>query len=199
MSDVSYTIDPLNIEWEMDWSQTDSEGNRKWPDKPEKEMVFEGELAVAHLLINDVIFLNSHHYEKEWTEEARKSTALLVNCNDVFAWGCADAEEISFEEVESMYRIWKDNPTYGAALWCMIKRREMPQGPVADAMRKAGVDLDAFQKEHNLRINFYDGFGFALQRAGIKHGDPDYTNVRNQFIRDNDWEGDASFAISGGK
>jgi len=161
MSEIEYTIKPEDIEWEMSWADTRPDGTRLWPDKPEKEMQFDEEPAVALLLINGVIFLNSHHWEKDWPEKARKSTALLVNCNDVFAWGCADSEEISVDEIESLYRMWKHNAEWGAALWCMIKRREMPQSPVADAMRKDGVDLDSFGKEHNLRVNFYSGLSLA--------------------------------------
>ena len=230
MSEISYTIDPANVEWEMDWSQTDTKGNRKWPDKPEKEKIFEVEEAVALLLINEVIFLNSHHWEKEWPDRARKTTSLNVNCSDIFAWGCADAEEICVDdEIEDLYRMWKDNPTWGSALWCMMKRREMPQKPVEEDMRKDDVDLDAFQKEHNLRNNFYSGHSAAQAKfkyecysewarstgkkvlpfdAGWWNGwkdfikaNPDweeqvgkeaYTLIRNQFIKDNDWEGEAS-------
>ena len=193
MHEIKYALTPEDVEWEMDWSQVKSDGTRMYPDHPETEMVFEIEKAVAHLIINDVIFLNSHHWEKEWAEKARKSTALLVNCNDLFAWGCADAEEISTEdkEVETLYRMWKQNPVWGPSLWCMVKRREMPQNPVAKAMRDIGIDLDEFRKEHNLRVNFYDGFGQALHKAGLKYDSPDYAAFRAAWIKDNGWEGDA--------
>jgi len=226
---IRYMITPGSIEWEMNWAGTDPDWQSKYPGKPEKEMIFEQEAALALLLINEVIHINSHHWKKEWPEDARKSTALGVNCSDIFAWGCADSEEISVDEIESLYRMWKHNAKWGAALWCMIKRREMPQSPVADAMRKDGVDLGAFQKEHNLRINFYSGC--CLAQAKFKYetyiawchekgcdgrpfdagwwkgwddfskahpdweesvGKQTYARIREQFIKENGWEGEVS-------
>jgi hypothetical protein len=145
-----YKLEPEDIEWQSEWG--------------DKEVVFEKEKAVALLLINDVIFLNTNHWEKDWPEEARKATAILVNCNDIFAWGCADAERISFYDIKKLYDLWKQYPVWGPALWCMIQRREMPQDPVAESMRGHGIDLDAFQKEHNLRVNFYSGCSLYIAR-----------------------------------
>jgi hypothetical protein len=40
----------------------------------------------------------------------------------------------------------------------MVQRREMPQGPVGDAIRSEGIwDLDALCGEYGLRPNSYDG------------------------------------------
>ena len=41
--------------------------------------VFEEGKALAVLLDCEAIFLNSHHWEDEWPEAARKTTALCVN------------------------------------------------------------------------------------------------------------------------
>lgn len=192
-SEINYTLKPTDIEWEMSWDDKNPDGSRKYPDKPETEIVFEQEKAVAHLLINDVIFINSHHYEKDWPEKARKSTAILVNCNDIFAWGCADAEEASVKDIEDLYRMWKDGKYHGwgSAMWCMKKRREMPQTPVDEAMRESGVDLDAFQKEYNIRENFGNGLSRALKEAGVACGDEGWKPVREKFIKENGWEGNA--------
>lgn len=142
--EIRFALTPQDIEWEMDWSGRKEDGSRTWPDKPEKEMVFETEGALAHLLLNEVICLNSHWWEKEWPEAARKRTSLNVNCNDVFAWGCADAESIDFDEIETLYRMWTKDPSWGPAVWCLIKRNEMPQKPVEDRIRAGGIwDLDA--------------------------------------------------------
>ena len=45
---------------------------------------FSREDALAILLAHEVIFLNEYHWEESWPEEARRTTALAVNCNDTF-------------------------------------------------------------------------------------------------------------------
>lgn len=113
------------------------------------EEEFEREVALAVLLEANVIFLNNYWWKKSWPEDARKATALCVNCNDIFAWACADAEEIFVDELDSLYKMWLKDKTWGAALWCIQRRNLMPQKPVADAMIKAGYDLASM----NLRPN----------------------------------------------
>lgn len=145
MSELIWTLTETDIEWLMKWSE--SKGDLKGPD----EWIFEKEAALAHLLINDVIFLNSFHYEKTWPEKPRALTALLVNCNDIFAWACADAQELPFEQIEPLYRMWRKDPIWGSAVWCMIQRNEMPQAPVAKAIKKAGIwDLAALKLGENI-------------------------------------------------
>lgn len=121
-----------DVYWLMTWGS-------KFPDKPSTEMMFEEEKALARLLADDVIFLNSHWWMKEWPEAAQKTVSLNVNCNDIFAWACADAEEIEYEELQGLYDLWLSSRTWGPAKWCAIKRRQKPQPPVIDAMKKAGV------------------------------------------------------------
>ena len=158
MTEVKWALTPEDIQWNMDWSYVDDKGHRRYPDKPEIEEIFVPETALAHLLMNRVVFLNTHHLEKDWPVKAQQSLVLYVNCNDTFAWGCSDAEDVSFNELESLYKMWKDYPL-GADLWCMIKRREMPQKEVELLIRKEGFDLDAFRSEHKLRDNFYEKMG----------------------------------------
>lgn len=155
---VRSSLSPSNIVWEMDWSQKNDDGSRTYPDKPEKEMMFESEPALAMLLINDVIILNSHWYEEKWPVEAQKTVLLGVNCSDTFAWGCSDAEGMTYDDIEDVYKHWLKDPVSGGDVWCMKKRRELPQEPVAKHIAKAGIwDLAALAVEFNLRPNHYDG------------------------------------------
>lgn len=127
------------VEWVMPWSKY---GGKKDGSK-EDEAKFEDEKALAAMLIEEVVFLNSYWWEKEWPEAARKVISVNVNCNDVFAWGCADAESLPHDQIEPLYRMWRKDPTWGSAVWCMIQRKQMPQKPVEDLIRKAGIwDLD---------------------------------------------------------
>lgn len=156
-TEIRYALTDEDVEWMMRW-----EPRENYPEKPATEVMFEKEKALALLLINDVIFLNSHWWEKEWLEEAQKLTSLNVNCNDVFAWGCADSEEVMYCQLKDLYDLWRRHPGFGHELWCMLQRKEMPQRPVAESIRNAGFDLDAFREEQGLRANHYDGISHVL-------------------------------------
>jgi hypothetical protein len=119
--------------------------------------------ALAAMLLAEAIFLNSNWWFSSWPDEAKKTVALCVNTNDVFAWGCADAENITYDQIEEVYRYWAKDPQWGTAIWAIINAKELPQRPVADSIRKAGIwDLDALTAEHGLRANHYDGVSRVL-------------------------------------
>ncbi len=110
----------------------------------EGDIVFRPEGALAHLLLNDVIHLNSRHWMKDLPDDVRNATALFVGCNDVFAWACSDAEELPYHEIENLYAMWRKDPMWGPAVWCIIRRKQMPQKPVERDIRAAGIwDLDS--------------------------------------------------------
>jgi hypothetical protein len=153
---IKNDIVPEDVEWTMNWSNPLPDGTELFPDKPRTEQMFEPVFALAHLLINEVLILNTHWWEKDWPEAARKVTAMAVNCSDVFAWGCADAETLYHDDIEPLYRLWQKEPVWGPAVWCMIRRKELPQPPVAEPMRAAGWDLAALAAEHGLEPNRYD-------------------------------------------
>lgn len=133
--------------WEMTWNKD------RFPDMPEKETIFEASFALARLLAEEVVFLNSHWYRDDWPDDAKKYINVLVLCNDIFAWGCADAEDILYSEIKDFYDHWAKDPVWGGAVWCIKKRGEMPQYPVAEYINKAGIwDLSSM----NLKENFYD-------------------------------------------
>ncbi len=100
---------------------------------------FEEEKALANLLLHEAVFTNNHWWKKEWPEDAQKTFSFNVNCNDVFAWGCSDAEEMYTTDVELVYLMWAKDPDWGTAVWCMQKRKQKPQQPVWDRIKKAGI------------------------------------------------------------
>lgn len=139
-----------DIYWEMDWSGFNEDGTRKYPDMPEKEMVFEKSKALAWLLNNEIVFLNNHWWMKDWPEEARKRTSINVNCNDVFMWACAEAEPLNYEDIQDLYDHVVKDPCWGSAVWCIKKRNMMPQRPVRKAIEKAGIwDLSSMNLKDN--------------------------------------------------
>jgi hypothetical protein len=159
--DLKYEIDPKRIFWELDWGKYKNEdGSQTYPNKPEKELNFEEEFGLAHLLINGVIFVTNHWWEDDWCEEAKKTTGLFVNCNDLFAWGCSDDEEIEVKELRQLYDLWIDDPIYGSDIWCILKRKQEPQEPIFDRIQentkydltKLSLDEDLTFEERLKRI-----------------------------------------------
>lgn len=95
------------------------------------------------LLLNDVLIVNSFWFKKDWDEEQRRMTSLSVNCSDVFAWGSADAEEMSYSEIVEVFDHWLKDNKWGPAVWCIKKRLTKPQEPVYNEIMKGGMwDLD---------------------------------------------------------
>ena len=129
------------------WRKTGfTDGDKVYP----AEERFETELALAVLLANKVIFLNTHHWMNDWPEDAQKTTALCVNCSDIFAWDCVDAEDITIDQLQALYDMWVRDRSWGPAMWCAKKRNQLPQPPVEHEIRKAGIwDLDALKLGHN--------------------------------------------------
>lgn len=65
------------------------------------------------LLIKEVIFFNTPWTRTDLSKEDKKYLhKILVNCNDVFIWGCADAEEISMNEIPELYDMWLKDPSW---------------------------------------------------------------------------------------
>ncbi len=164
---IKRTIEPTDVEWEMDWDPV------LFPDKPAREMQLEEENALALLLLNDVCCLNSFWYEDAWPAEARTCINVFVNCSDLFAYSCADAERLPHAEIGALYRSWARDPTWGAVAWAVQRRRERPIPPVERALREAGYDVDAWELGANV-TNAQTQAAFARARAADKsRGDAD--------------------------
>lgn len=128
-----------DVYWEMNWSGTKPDGTRLHPDKPETEMIFDEGKALAMLLNNEIVFINSHWWMDGWPKNAQKTFSINCNCNDIFAWGSADAEEVEYDELQDLYDHVIKDPVWGASIWCIKKRQMMPQAPVLRSIEKAGI------------------------------------------------------------
>jgi len=107
---------------------------------------FESELALSVLLLERVVFINDFWWKKGWDKEQKRMFSINVNCNDVFAWGASDAEDLAFEELEMLFNYYKKDPYWGTAVWCIIKRGYLPQKPVYKAIQKEGIwNLDELE------------------------------------------------------
>ncbi len=98
---------------------------------------FDEELALAEMLIAGKLFANDKQYSNNQYDRndiTGRTIVLFVNCSDMFAWGCADAEDLPYTEIKSLYEWFKKNATWGTVIWCMKQRNEKPQRPVVEAM-----------------------------------------------------------------
>ena len=109
---------------------------------------------VAALLTNDVLFVNSRKYVEEFYNPPKiqeETLVLFLNCNDVFAWACADAEAVSVKDLPELYKYWLKDRKWGTTKWICIKRNEQPQNPIKRYMIEDGSwdeSLEALPENH---------------------------------------------------
>lgn len=96
-------------------------------------------IMLAVLLSQGVLILGSHWYRTDWPEDARTGAALAVICNDVFAWGAADAVSIAKSDIPVIFEYWQKDREWGPAVWCIERRGCAPQPPVLEAIRRGGI------------------------------------------------------------
>lgn len=108
----------------------------------EKVMVF-----IAKYELHGVIF---------WNEDLM----FFVNCNDFFAWGCADAEDLNEETFPLLEKAIEDaGELDGALLYCARQRKIRPQGAFYKHLDKKNWHLfDACGEERK------SGFGNPEER-----------------------------------
>lgn len=89
---------------------------------------FDSNEAVAQLLDAEILFVGT----------SRGHTTLYVICNDLFAWGLADAEPFSTADIPDLYSAWKSGE-WGVEKWCCKRRNMQPQPPVKRSMIEDGA------------------------------------------------------------
>lgn len=97
------------------------------------ERDFDIDLALSVLLRQGVLFSNTRK-----TSDDEYTIVLYVLCNDIFAWGYADAEPLTTEDVENLYLSWYKDPKWGVGKWCCHRRQEKPQKAVEQDMQAVG-------------------------------------------------------------
>ena len=96
---------------------------------------FDEELALSVLLKDGILFFNERDYHFKG-EKSGTTTVLFVICNDIFSWGCADAEDLPNNQIKSLYEYHLKDKTWGSTKWCCIKRNEKPQAPCVKMMKE---------------------------------------------------------------
>lgn len=73
-----------------------------------------------------------------------------------------------YKEIENLYRHWQKDPCWGPAVWCITQRKQKPQQPVEDAIRKQGIwDLDALDLGENTRDAEVKAHFAKIKAAGL--------------------------------
>ena len=86
----------------------------------------------TELLIEDVIYL----------EKADEEIIMCVLMNDIFAWACADQEDITLEDIPLIYQLNKEYGYAGVIAWVSKKRGYEPQ----EAFDRTNNYLEAQEK-----------------------------------------------------
>lgn len=87
---------------------------------------FDENYALSELLRADIIFINCYHWEKEAPKWVQDAIAICVNINDLFV-PAADAEHLPYDQLESLYKMWKYDPLNGITVWASLRRRHFPK------------------------------------------------------------------------
>lgn len=125
------------------------------PGDEDKIIVFCEVKALAYLLNEKILHINTRPYienpyddKNKWVLAKKETIVVFVNCNDVFAWGCADSEEIESSEqiykdkvnwLSELLKYHLDDPKWGSVKWCCKKRNQRPQEPLVNRMKEENV------------------------------------------------------------
>ena len=122
--------------------------------QPGPHQIFDDKKALAYLLEQHIVFLNTRPYiensydpKEKWDISPHSTIVVFVNCNDLFAWGVADAEDISScnhkpdMKTNELYRLlsYVLDDEYGVERFCCEKRNQRPQEPIIEQMKEKGV------------------------------------------------------------
>ena len=128
-----------------------------------KEFFYE-EAFLAFLLLNEYAFLNSSHWKKEWSEDDRKRTSVLLNISDVFAWGVADAEILNYKDLEPLFRLYQQYGSSAMTLYAMILRKERPK-PLS--RRVLSRTWERTSTTNSVRTTIYDQIGIVVSVMSV--------------------------------
>ena len=82
-----------------------------------QEVYHDEDKILAWLLIKGYVFMNEYQ-----VSDNKVTTVIYASCNDVFAWGCADAETIDNDELVELFEELKKDERWGSTIWVCKKR-----------------------------------------------------------------------------
>lgn len=97
---------------------------------------YDEDTILCYLLMKEYVFLTTRPYLCHG-DKMPMTTVVSVNCNDLFVWGCADAEEITKGELPELFKMIREG-SYGLEKWACKKRNTRPQQPIRELMKELG-------------------------------------------------------------
>jgi len=111
---------------------------------------------VSELLQERILYCHSTKTYDEISKEIEPETiTIYMLCNDIFAWGCADSEQVTLSDLKDLYHEFKEDKDGGPVRWVCRKRNEKPQKPVEKWMREGKYWNDEME---SLPENHYEEF-----------------------------------------
>lgn len=142
----------MKVEYEL------SDVIHRFPGPDDQEMVEEDhDLMLSILLARGIVFSREGYTtinRGSKYEASGEGTALFVNTNDVFAWGCADAQDLPHEEIPKLFMHYHQSGADGVIAWACYKNNMQPQKAVKIDMVKAGTwneSLEALPPNYDSR------------------------------------------------
>jgi hypothetical protein len=123
---------------------------------------FDAEQILSILLKEEVLFCafsRDFSYDSLKIGEVYKSgghsVVLSVLCSDIFAYACADAEDLPYDEIPKLYKEHLRNKKWGSTVWCCIRRNQKPLNKRIEQMKADGAWREELDK---LPDNAYESY-----------------------------------------
>ncbi len=135
---------------------------------------FVTEPALAAMLAADVLVLSDFWWRSDLPVDLAGTVSIAVVCNDVFEGG-ADAQPLTYPDVESLYRMWRRDPRFGPVAFAAARRNVLPQPRMLEAMVRDGTwDLSAWgvgcEPDAEVRRRLLDWVD--MERGRVRPPDP---------------------------
>lgn len=135
----------------------------RWTSDGKEHVELNQEAALAQLLKDEILFCNCRYHSMFQNGKSEGETIVLfVVTNDIFAWGTADAENLTTSELPELFDAYEKNPKWGSTIWACKKRNEQPQHPIKLYLIKDNLWTTELEK---LPENYYDR---ACRNAHLK-------------------------------
>lgn len=123
-------VERERTEWQNGWNEALLQLTMK---RVEIEKWFSSLTEQQKDILFELIFKNNYLI----LDKDENKFCLAVNCNDVFMWGSADAEDCTLDDLPTLLKASTEK--FGLDKWCCHKRNQRPQEPVIKLMKDAGV------------------------------------------------------------
>ena len=99
--------------------------------------------AICPVCLKTGMILEILSDEDGWHEVYRHGCdfRLSIFCSRMFAYACADSEEVPDAELEHAHRLYRQHGNDGLILWVAIHRNELPVVEVREDFAKKGIEF----------------------------------------------------------